>query len=876
MNKDVNCINFKGLFGYIESNFGKKALQTLVDEAIGDKTYLIENKNDPDLIETVSLKHLTDNSYWVPFELSSSILSMIKTVVPGPDPEQKAGREVIIQNLSGTDLFFSKVLGIKALIKRAAKVNRIFNRSKEVMVSTLEDNYAHIELHYKPEFKVTKEICAWNLGIYEGLGIISGARSVKVSEVKCTVDDDAFCEIRIEWQASTLFNRIYRYILGLLAKDLISGYEQTVDERDKLINRLSSSEEKYRQLIENQSDLVLKIDKSGRFQFASPSFCKMLGKQESELLGEKLLPYVHGEDKGPTVEELKNVFSPPHGARIYNRLDTIDGYRWFSWQTTALMDDKGEVIGITAVGRDVTDKKKTEKALKKSEMLFKLITDNTSAFVSILDPDGNYMFVSQSHKRLGYKPEDLIGESGFGKIVEGDVAGLIEKLDMASRGEILKTYGDIGLKGKNGEIHQLHCSFDGVFRSDGSLESVVCIGEDISELKKVQAQKEQAQSEAAEAKKLALVGQIAGKMAHDFNNMLSNIMGISELALMDCKDENINEMLALILNQTLRGKNLTRNLVAFAKSQEPSQSFFNINDAINLVLDLMKRDLENIELTTDFDPNIPKLLADPGMIEHALVNLIQNSIHALSKVTDPKISIRTYCEDSKIYFEVKDNGCGIPKEYLQNIYEPSFTLKGSKDILRCYDPEIKGTGYGMANVKKYIEQHKGTILVESVVDSGTTSTISLPLIEKELSTDEKQEIRAEIVHNEKYGLIVEDEQTIAEVQYRVLTQDPCNHKVDIANSGEVAMDLINKNTYEFISLDYLLIGDINGMDVYKHIREKNREVPILFVSGNIEFLESIEELKQKDRYVDHLSKPCRNVDYVSRLNLLINRVENRP
>ena len=145
-------------------------------------------------------------------------------------------------------------------------------------------------------------------------------------------------------------------------------------------------------------------------------------------------------------------------------------------------------------------------------------------------------------------------------------------------------------------------------------------------MKKVQAQKEQAQSEAAEAKKLALVGQIAGKMAHDFNNMLSNIMGISELAIMDCKDENINEMLALILNQTLRGKNLTRNLVAFAKSQEPSQSFFNINDAINLVLELMKRDLENIELTTDFDPNMPNLLADPGMIEHALVNLIQNSI----------------------------------------------------------------------------------------------------------------------------------------------------------------------------------------------------------------------------------------------------------
>jgi len=232
----------------------------------------------------------------------------------------------------------------------------------------------------------------------------------------------------------------------------------------------------------------------------------------------------------------------------------------------------------------------------------------------------------------------------------------------------------------------------------------------------------------------------------------------------------------------------------------------------------------------------------------------------------PRIIVRNYCSDENICFEVEDNGCGIPKEHLENIYEPSFTLKGSKDTTGSYESGIKGTGYGMANVKKYIEQHMGIISVESELNSGTKFTICLPIIKKELTIEEKAEIRKEIQHFEKYILLVEDEPAISDVQYRILTNEPCNHKVDTASNGQVAMDLFDRNEYDFVSLDYVLSGKINGMDVYDHIRETNKTIPILFISGNIEFLESIKELRQKDTNVDHLSKPCQNKDYVSRIN----------
>ena len=545
-------------------------------------------------------------------------------------------------------------------------------------------------------------------------------------------------------------------------------------------------------------------------------------------------------------------------------------YRKKEALANSLNEEKSQLIQTKlSLESEVKDRKKAEISLQETETLFRLITEHTSALVAILDSQANYIFASPSHERLGYKPEDLIGQSGFTMIVEEDIGLLLEHLEKAKHGKLSNALLNCRVKDKKGQIHHFRGSFDAVFTPDGSLERIICVSEDETQLRQAQNEKIEALSVAAEAKKLALVGQVAGKMAHDFNNILGIIMGVSELSLMDCSDNEINKNLELILNQTIRGKNLTKNLVAFAKTQEPKQEFFKINEKIDLVLNLMKKDLENIRITVDHGSNIPDVLADSGMIEHALVNLLQNSIHAVSKIKQPRIIIRSYCIKKDICFEIEDNGCGIPNEHLNNIYDPSFTLKGSKDTINAYRTDVKGTGYGMANVKKYIDQHKGKISVQSIVNSGTKFTFCLPVIKKELSIEEKTQIQKEITHFEKYILLVEDEPVISDIQYRILTHEPCNHKVDIANNGQVALDLFNRNQYDFISLDYVLPGNINGMDVYKHIRKINTNIPILFISGNIEFLESIKELMQKDTNINHLSKPCQNKKYVSHINRLL-------
>ena len=545
------------------------------------------------------------------------------------------------------------------------------------------------------------------------------------------------------------------------------------------------------------------------------------------------------------------------------------GVSYWNWSLIPVKDETGMVSGLVFTLAEVTERIRAEEALRESEELLSAIFDAAKDSIFIKDSELKYKKINPAMERLFDKhQEEIIGKTDgdlFGKKI---AKNLMEVDKRVLKGETLEEFPT---KPTNGVMRSFHTIKVPLTNSNGEITGLCGIARDITEHKLAEEEKIEAQKIAGEQKKLVLIGQVAGKMAHDFNNILGIIMGNAELSLLDCKDAETIKTLELIFEQTLRGKNLTKNLIAFAKSQEPKQEFFRINEKIDLVLNLMKKDLEGISIIKDDESNVPDLLADPGMIEHAFVNLVQNSIHATSMVAQPKIIIRTFHKDKNIYLEIEDNGCGIPEEALDRIYEPAFTLKGSSDITNSYKPGIKGTGYGMANVKKYIEQHKGNILIDSKVGKGTKFIISLPVMKKELTQKEIIEIQKENFYFEKYILVVEDEQAISDVQYKILTHEPCNHKVDIAANGQMAIDLFDRNKYDFVSLDYILPGEFNGMDVYKHIRQTNDTLPILFVSGNLDFLESIKELKQKDPCVDHVSKPCQNKDYVNAINELLEK-----
>lgn len=506
-------------------------------------------------------------------------------------------------------------------------------------------------------------------------------------------------------------------------------------------------------------------------------------------------------------------------------------------------------------------------SIHQSSEKYRMLVENSNHLVWELDLYSRFTFVSQTLTAiLGYLPDEFIGNSPFSFMEEIQREKAIKELQKKSEQQMALEGLIYKMVHKNGSLVILEINGVPVFNKKGDFLGYRGICRDITERVKAEEEKISAQKVAGEEAKHALIGRVAGKLAHDFNNILGIIMGNTELALLDCKDEEIKKSLKITFEQTLRGKNITKNLVVFAKDHGLKPEFFVIGEKIDLVVRLLQKDLEGIEVINDDRAKVPELFADPGMIEHAIVNLLQNSIHATSKTEKPEIIIKTYCHLNMIYLEISDNGCGIPHEYLNKIFEPSFTLKGVKDTTDSYETGIKGTGYGMPNVKKYIELHNGNISVESTLNFGTKFTICLPVITKRIENKNDIEVINFQSQYRKNILIVEDEQAISDVLARLLTSKPYRHKVDVVNNAETAMDMFKKNKYDLISLDYILEGNSNGMDVYTQIRKTNQIIPILFVSGNIEFLESIKDLKINDQNIDHLSKPFQNQSYINAIN----------
>jgi len=610
-------------------------------------------------------------------------------------------------------------------------------------------------------------------------------------------------------------------------------------------------------------DTILVLDEKDRVIDMNPAAESMFNINIAEIVGQEIR---HIFNDYPQLHNL-----PDESMRTQVCLIIGCHERIYDMIVSTLKSKKGTILGKVVVLRDITEDRMAEMALQDSEEKYRELVEHSPDAIYV-HKDGKVIFANEATVRiLGYaNNEDVIGKEVI-DLIHPDYRDTVMKRIKKSlkSGKRAPKIEEKFLKADGSTIDTEVTASPIKFKNKSAMQVIV---RDITKHKQARKEKLQAQKTAAEHKKYAIVGQIAGKMAHDFNNILGIIMGNTELALLDCRDEQTKKTLELIFYQTMRGKNLTKNLVAFAKDQEPKQEYFSLNEKIDLVLNLMKKDMQKIEVIKEWSPRLPDLLADPGMVEHAFVNLLQNSIHATGKSDHPVIIIRTYSQEEYICIEIEDNGCGIPKEFISSIFEPAFTLKGRHDATGAYMSRIKGTGYGMANVKKYIEQHKGNILIDSKVGQSTKITISFPVIKKELTQKEVIEIKKKNLSFAKYILLVEDEQAISDVQYRILTNEPCNHKVDIAANGQIAIDLFDRNEYDFASLDYVLQREINGMDVYNHIRKINKTLPILFVSGNLEFLQSIKELKYKDPCVDHVSKPCQNKDYVNAVNELLVKI----
>jgi two-component system NtrC family sensor kinase len=221
------------------------------------------------------------------------------------------------------------------------------------------------------------------------------------------------------------------------------------------------------------------------------------------------------------------------------------------------------------------------------------------------------------------------------------------------------------------------------------------------------------------SEQLASVGRLAAGVAHEINNPLTGVLAFAGLLREKPNmDEQDRQDLELIVRETKRAREIVRGLLDFARETPSIKARLNINDvAVQTVRLLGKRDaFQDIEVVEDFDENIPCINGDKNQLEQVLVNLSLNACEAMPG--GGTLLLSTSCTDGCVEVKVTDTGCGIKKEHLDKIFEPFFTTK----------PVGKGTGLGLAVSYGIIQQHEGTLDVESEERKGTTFTIRLPAV----------------------------------------------------------------------------------------------------------------------------------------------------
>ena len=358
---------------------------------------------------------------------------------------------------------------------------------------------------------------------------------------------------------------------------------------------------------------------------------------------------------------------------------------------------------------------------------------------------------------------------------------------------------------------------------------------DISERKKAEQEKISLEAQLHQARKMESVGQLAGGVAHDFNNMLSAILGHAELAMRRCSpSESVLSHLKGIEEASLRSADLVKQLLAFARKQTIAPIVLDVNDMSAAILKILRRVIgEDIDLSWLPGSDLWKVKMDPSQIDQLLVNLSVNARDAITGVG--KIVIETknvtfdldYCEVNRdfipgeyVMLAVSDNGCGMSKDMQENIFEPFFTTKEMG----------KGTGLGLATVYGIVKQNQGFINLYSEPDKGTTFRIYLPrFIGKDMALPPEITVGAPKGRGEAV-LLVEDEAAIREVAQRMLKE--LGYVVFIAGTPGEAIKLMETHTAEIqLLITDVVMPEMNGRELAELIRDIKPEVKCLFTSG---------------------------------------------
>ncbi|QNP46822.1 response regulator [Sphingomonas sediminicola] len=448
--------------------------------------------------------------------------------------------------------------------------------------------------------------------------------------------------------------------------------------------------------------------------------------------------------------------------------------------------------------------------------------------LALVDRDGRFLTMNQAFRTAaGMKgkavyPGDLVAKE--------DKAAVADAVRRNARGPAMS--GDIAVRLTRDPKEPVALTIAGL-RGLGDA-AVLLLLKDNSEEAKLKRQ-------IAQATKMQAVGQLAGGVAHDFNNILTAIIGHCDLMLMrhtpgDSDYDDIQQ----IKSNSNRAAGLTRQLLAFSRQQTLRPQVLQLPDVVSEVSHLLKRLLgETVVLVVKHGRNLGSIRADPGQLEQVIINLAVNARDAMASKGGGTVTIQTYAVRADQVAElgseilpiadytalsVSDTGCGIPANVLGKVFEPFFTTK-----------EVgKGTGLGLSTVYGIVKQSGGFIFADSKVDEGTRFIIYLPVHQAEEPAKARRETKGG--DNELWGtgtvLLVEDEPMVRTVAERALTRH--GYSVVTANNGQEALEILDRGDEFALLISDVVMPEMDGPTMVREARKSRPDLPVLFMSGYAE------------------------------------------
>jgi two-component system NtrC family sensor kinase len=378
----------------------------------------------------------------------------------------------------------------------------------------------------------------------------------------------------------------------------------------------------------------------------------------------------------------------------------------------AVWDANGAIIRYQGTLTDITEKRTMEMRIRQQEQFRQKLLESFPDLILVVDLDERYSFASSRIRDLlGYRPEELVGKK-IEDLQDHSPEFLQLYRDVAS-GRQLFAASEYGALHRDGSWRTMRASASQLFDTENKLSGVIISVRDITVEKKFEQQ-------IIQSERLAAMGQMIGGFAHELNNPLTAILGMSDLLKEGEANEARNRQLSILHQQARRATEIVQNLMYFSRPPAPGKSQVDLNELVERTLHLHAYSLRKNNITVDFlkEQNLPQVMGDPHQLMQVFLNLVLNAEQAIREARDKgTLRIRLGKTDKNVSVIFQDDGPGIAPDILPNIFDPFYTTKRPG----------RGTGLGLSICKAVLKEHSGNIEASSAPGGGAVFTVTLPL-----------------------------------------------------------------------------------------------------------------------------------------------------